>query len=180
MKPNATTLHVIKIDAPPVRKERSTGGNGRSLEGRPSHKARNARSNSGKHKTGKKKVMMSTPIFLADTPDLGLLLPLGVSLLSSVVGIWALSFSFRCGFRRNVGGLEEKEVVCFKPLNGWMPGEAEADRSETETPLLDRLLPGPKPREPAPLPTFEALTLTSFIPHRLCGTPVNKVSAFSI
>jgi hypothetical protein len=115
--------------------------------------------------------MMSTPIFLADTPDLGLLLPLGVSLLSSVVGIWALSF---------VGGLEEKEVVCFKPLNGWMPGEAEADRSETETPLLDRLLPGPKPREPAALPTFEALTLTSFIPHRLCGTPVNKVSAFSI
>jgi len=35
------------------------------------------------------------------------------------MGIWA--FWFRCGFRRYVGGLEEKEAA-FE----WMPGDAEA------------------------------------------------------
>lgn len=84
MKPNATMLHVIRIDAPPVKKERNTGGNGRSLEDRPSHKVRSARSNNGKHKTGKKKAKVSSAIFLADTRVLP---PLGVSPLDSVVGI---------------------------------------------------------------------------------------------
>ena len=109
MKPNATMPHETRIDAPPVNTERNIGGNGRLLEGRPSHEARNARSNSGKHKTGRKKARISSAIFVADTRVLPPLLPLGVSLLSSVTGICGYGrFGFDVGSGVMLVGLKKR------------------------------------------------------------------------
>jgi len=78
--------HVRSIDAPPVTSERTTGGKGSSLEGRPAHIARSTMSANGKQERGREKARVSTTIFLVDTPVLLALLPLGACLLSLIVG----------------------------------------------------------------------------------------------
>jgi hypothetical protein len=123
MNPSAIMPHVRSIDAPPVTSERTTGGNGSSLEGRPTHTARNTMSASGKHESGRKKARVSAAIFLADTPVLPALLPLGASPLSFIVGdmwnydmgIWA--FWFRALWVQASG--------VMLVVSG-LPGEAEA------------------------------------------------------
>ena len=124
---NITNPQFIRVDAPPVMKDRTTGGKGRVPARRPAHIARRTTSLSGNAAAGRKNASVIIKILrdgylevivevvtleLSAICDLDLEGGVGEGSSIGVEGYGLNILYGRCGFLRGIGGPEHKAAGC--------------------------------------------------------------------